>query len=91
MTHRNRHWVTLQVYSSAQFLGLGRGFERTRIVTTIRVHIAVAWMKPLKNLVNPLNQLRRYSVLTVIHVLLLSLNFGNHPKHVEFDVPEAAL
>jgi hypothetical protein len=80
MTHRNRHWVTLQVYSSAQFLGLGRGLERTCIVTTIGMHISVAWMKPLKNLVNPLNQLRRYAILTVIHVLLLSLNFWKSPQ-----------
>src|SRR5713226_7601270 len=72
MAHRNRHGITLQVYSAAQFPGLGRGLECACVITAGRVHIAVAGMKPLKILVNHFHQLRGYRVLAVVHCFLLS-------------------
>src|SRR6266851_1123452 len=72
MAHRNRHGITLQVYGTGQFPGLGRGLECACIVASGGVHIAVAGMKPLKILVNHFHQLRGYLVLAVVHCFLLS-------------------
>jgi hypothetical protein len=72
MAHRNGHGLTLQVNCAAQLPGFRRGLERARVVTTLCMHSAVAWMKPLKVLVDHLNQFIGSAVLTVIHVFSFS-------------------
>jgi hypothetical protein len=88
VAHGNWHGITLQVYGAAQFFGLWRGLERTSIITTRGMHIAVARVKPLKILMDHFHQLRGYSILTVIHVFSPVLETAS--SRLEADVPESA-
>ena len=53
--HSHRDRLTLQMYRAAQLLCLWRGLEYGCVITSLGMYSTVAWMKPLKILLDHFN------------------------------------